>query len=84
MRILVKILLYLSFLQFSFAGTVGLLTLQSLDEATKAVLKKIKGKVLAAKSETIDGKTIHIIKVITDEGRVQHFKVDAETGRLLN
>jgi uncharacterized membrane protein YkoI len=28
----------------------------------------------------IDGKDVHIIKVLTPDGRVQYIKVDAETG----
>jgi uncharacterized membrane protein YkoI len=52
----------------------------TLDEATRQVLKEGKKRVLGATTETINGREVHIIKVLTPDGRIQHFKIDAETG----
>ncbi|NOQ36334.1 MAG: hypothetical protein GQ569_10630 [Methylococcaceae bacterium] len=55
----------------------------TLDEATKTVTKDTENKVLSAKTKTIDDKKIHIIKILTKKGRIQHIKIDAETGKKL-
>ncbi|MGR9054083.1 MAG: PepSY domain-containing protein [Gammaproteobacteria bacterium] len=55
----------------------------SLDEATRQVRQDSSKKVLGAKTESIDGKDVHVIKVLTPDGRIQNLKIDAESGRLL-
>lgn len=55
----------------------------SLDEATKQVLKEGNKRVLGASTETIDGKETHIIKVLTPDGHIQHYKIDAVTGAVI-
>lgn len=57
--------------------------LVSLDDATKKIIAESGSKVLGAKTESIDGKTMHVIKVLTEDGRVQHLKVDASTGKTI-
>ena len=52
----------------------------SLHEATQKILSDGKKRVLAATTEIIDGREVHIIKVLTPDGRILHFKIDAETG----
>lgn len=54
----------------------------SLDQATKKVIDAKKSKVLGAKTETIAGRNVHVIKILTKDGRVQYLKVDAETGKI--
>lgn len=55
----------------------------SLDEATKQVRQDSRVKVLGAKTEKIDERKVHVIKVLTPDGRIQYQRIDAETGRLL-
>ncbi len=56
----------------------------SLDEATRQILKEDNKRVLGASTEIIDGREIHIIKVLTADGHIQHYKIDAETGALIS
>ncbi|MCK9394396.1 MAG: PepSY domain-containing protein [Methylobacter sp.] len=56
----------------------------SLDEAAKQIIEGTYNKVLGAQTEVIDGKEIYIIKVLTPDGRIQYYKIDAETGQLVN
>jgi uncharacterized membrane protein YkoI len=56
----------------------------SLDEATKQIIEGTYNKVLGAQTELIDGKTIYIIKVLTPDGRILYFKIDADTGQLVS
>lgn len=55
----------------------------SLDEATKHVRQDSRNKVLGAKTETIEDRKVHVIKILTPDGRIQHLRIDAETGRSL-
>lgn len=56
----------------------------SLDEATKQIIEGTYNKVLGAQTEVIDGKEVHVIKVLTPDGRIQYYKIDAETGQLVS
>jgi uncharacterized membrane protein YkoI len=56
----------------------------SLDEATKQIIEGTYDKVLGAETVIIDGRTVHVIKVLTPDGRIQYFKIDAETGQLVS
>ena len=56
----------------------------SLDEATRQILKESNKRVLGASTEIIDGKEIHIIKVLTPDGHIQHYKIDAESGAIIS
>ena len=70
-----------------FAEEVNMPTRISLDQATKQIIKNnsnINIRVLGAETEIIDDKEVHVIKVLTPEGRIQHFKIDAETGEIIN
>lgn len=77
------VLLTFLFPTFANAGSELTLILVSLDNATKQVRKDARLRVLGAKTEIIDGKEVHVIKVLTADGRIQHHKIDAETGRML-
>jgi len=55
----------------------------TLDQATKKIIEQNKNKVMGAKTEVIDGKKVHIIKILTSDGRVQYLNVDAQTGKLI-
>jgi hypothetical protein len=56
----------------------------SVDEAARKVADDKKSRVLGAKTEVIEGREVHVIKTLSDEGRVQNEKVDAETGKPLD
>ncbi|MGR8979707.1 MAG: PepSY domain-containing protein [Gammaproteobacteria bacterium] len=85
MRYLIKILALLLFFSYDcLAGPEMLLVRISLDQATKQVLGRGDYRVLGAQTTVIDGREIHIIKVLTPDGRIQYFKIDAETGALIS
>lgn len=69
----------------SFAGTKYLqLAKVSVDEAARKVADDKKSRVLGAKTEVIKGREVHVIKTLSDEGRVENEKIDAETGKPVN
>lgn len=78
--------LLLALLLPTVAHPGGALTLSwvSLDDATKQVRKDSNKKVLGAKTESIDGREVHVIKILTPDGRIQNLRIDAETGQLLS
>jgi hypothetical protein len=55
----------------------------SLHEATQKILSDGNKRVLGASTVIIDGREIHVIKVLTPDGHIQHYKIDAETGALI-
>lgn len=55
----------------------------TLDDAIKKVSQDKEIKVLSAKTEIMNGKKIHIIKVLTATGHIQYIKFDATTGKTL-
>lgn len=56
--------------------------LVSLDEAVRGVMRQGQNKVLATRTDTADdGRRVYIIKVLTPDGRIQHIKIDAQSGR---
>jgi uncharacterized membrane protein YkoI len=70
-----------------FAEEVNMPTRISLDQATKQIIKNdsnINMRVLGAETEIIDGKEVHVIKVLTPDNRIHHYKIDAETGEIIN
>jgi uncharacterized membrane protein YkoI len=56
----------------------------TLDEATKQVIETTKSTVLTAETKLINHQKIHIIKILTEKGRVQHIKLVAETGKIID
>jgi uncharacterized membrane protein YkoI len=82
MKNLVKVFaIILLFSNSCFAEQLAGIT---LDESTKKIIEGTYNKVLGAQTETIDGKIVYIIKVLTPDGHIQHFKIDAETGQLVS
>lgn len=53
----------------------------SLDDAVKQVIDG--NRLLDAETKYIDDREVHVIKVLTEDGRVQKHKVDAQTGERL-
>lgn len=84
MRNLIKVIAVIwLFSNSCFAESILLATI-SLDEAAKQIIEGTYNKVLGAQTEIIDGKEVHIIKVLTPDGRIQYYKIDAETGQLVS
>ncbi|HEY8157811.1 MAG TPA: hypothetical protein VIF10_03810 [Methylobacter sp.] len=84
MRNLIRVVIVaLLFSTSCFAGN-SQLAYVSLDEATKQIIEGTYNKVLGAETVIIDGKAVHVIKVLTPDGRIQYFKIDAETGHLVS
>ena len=88
-RILVSVLVFLLSISnscFAEEGNVARTPVSiSLDQATQQIIKNDGGlRVLGAETEIIDGKEVHVIKVLTPDGRIQHYKIDAETGEMIN
>ncbi len=80
MRTLNKVFLLALCLTQSVFAVGGIV---SLDQATSKVIQQNNGKVLGARTESVEGRVIHVIKILTRDGRIQHIKVDAETGQVL-
>lgn len=78
MKNLLKVVLVVLF--FSNSCLAGI----SLDEATQQIIEGTYNKVLGAQTEIIDDKAVHIIKVLTPDGRIHYYKIDAETGQLVS
>ena len=63
------------------ANEVLLVAEVSLDDAVKQVLDG--NRLLDAETKNIEDRKTHVIKVLTEDGRVQKHKIDAETGKRL-
>lgn len=83
MRHLIQILALLLLFSHSCMAADLLLARISLDQATKQVIGNGKNRVLGAQTINIDGRDVHVIKVLTPDGRIHHYKIDAETGAVL-
>ncbi len=81
---LIKVVLMTALLPVSVSfGSEFMVAMVSLDEATKQVRQDSRVKVLGAKTESIEDRKVHVIKILTPDGRIQYQRIDAETGRLL-
>lgn len=49
----------------------------SLDEAVSRVRRQTNGKILSAETVRIKGRPVHVIKVLTPDGRVKRVRIDA-------
>ena len=84
MRNLIKVVIVALLFSNSCFAENNQLAYVSLDEATKQIIEGTYNKVLGAQTEIIDGKEVHVIKVLTPDGRIQYYKIDAETGQLVS
>lgn len=65
--------------------TPSLVNEVSLEQVTKQVIGEHNAsRVLSAKTEEIDGKKVHVIKMLTQDGRIQQQTFAADTGALLD
>jgi hypothetical protein len=84
MRNLIRVVIVALLFSNSCFADNNQLAYVSLDEATKQIIEGTYNKVLGAETVTIDGRAVHVIKVLTPDGRIQYFKIDAETGQLVS
>lgn len=56
----------------------------SLDTAANQLVNDPHQRVLGAATEQIDDRLVHVIKVLTEQGHIRHYKFDAGTGRPLD
>lgn len=54
----------------------------SLDQAVTMVLGRYGGKVISADTSSRNGRVVHRIKLLTDDGRVRTVRVDGQTGNI--
>jgi uncharacterized membrane protein YkoI len=80
MKMLINFLILIALTCICHANDDFVIARVSLDEATRLILRDGNKRVLGATTETIDGREVHIIKVLTPDGHIQHYKIDAETG----
>ena len=74
---------FIKVLLLTFCLTQTAFAALSLDQATRKIMEQNKSKILGAKTEKIDGKEVHVIKILTQDGRIQYLKVDAGSGKII-
>lgn len=84
MKLLINLLLIIALTTICHADDSFDLARVSLHEATQKILSDGNKRVLGATTVVIEGKEVHIIKVLTPDGHIQHYKIDAETGALIS
>lgn len=84
MKLLINFLLIIALANICYADDRYELARISLHEATQKILSDGNKRVLGATTVIIEGKEVHIIKVLTPDGHIQHYKIDAESGALIS
>lgn len=54
----------------------------SLEEAIELAQRRFGGQVVRAETRTVNGREVHVIRIIQDGTRVRTVQIDAATGRL--
>jgi len=52
----------------------------SLEEATRIAQRQYKGRVVRAETKTRNGRRVHEIRILGDDGRVRTVRIDAQGG----
>jgi len=52
-----------------------------LDDSVSQIRGTTGGRVLSAETRSIDGREVHYIRILSRDGKVSRFRLDAETGR---
>jgi len=52
-----------------------------LDRAVSRVRDRTGGRILSAKTKRSDGRPVHVIRVMTENGKVRRIRVDAGSGQ---
>jgi uncharacterized membrane protein YkoI len=79
-----KALLVFAFSDAVWGENTSLLPVMTLDEAAEKVARDSSGKVMRATQEKQNDKDVFVIRVLTPDGRrVQHYKLDPESGEIV-
>jgi uncharacterized membrane protein YkoI len=54
----------------------------SLDEAVRRAERRFNARVVKAETHVTDGRFVHVLRLVSDDGRVFTVRVDAETGNM--
>lgn len=57
--------------------------MMDLNSAVAQVRAQTGGRVLAASTKYVDGRPVHVVRVLTRDGRVRTFRIDAQSGSWL-
>jgi hypothetical protein len=55
----------------------------SVDEAARNVNRDQRNRILGAKTKIIEGREVHVIKTLSNQGRIRNRSIDAQTGKTL-
>ena len=53
----------------------------SLDQAVEQAKQRVGGRVISAETRNRDGRQVHNIRILTDEGKVRRLRINADGGR---
>jgi uncharacterized membrane protein YkoI len=51
------------------------------DQAVERVRSQMNGRVISAETRNWEGREVHNIRILSDDGRVKRIRIDSETGR---
>lgn len=54
----------------------------TLEQATRMAQRRHEGRVVRAETKSIGNRRLHEIRILGNDGRVHHVRIDAETGRI--
>ncbi len=54
----------------------------SLDEAVALARERFEGRIVRAETQTVNGREVHVIRILDSNGRVRNVRIDAATGRI--
>jgi uncharacterized membrane protein YkoI len=54
----------------------------SLDDAVRRAERRFNARVVKAETRTIDGRVVHVLRLVSDDGRVFTVRVDAQSGNM--
>ncbi|EGV51453.1 PepSY domain-containing protein [Candidatus Endoriftia persephonae] len=55
----------------------------SLDEAVKQAKRQSGGRVISAETREYDGRPVHNIRILTNEGKLRRYQMDGRSGRFI-
>lgn len=66
---------------FARAAWPGKRRERSLDSAVARARRRTGGRVLSAETRVQQGREVHVIRILTDDGKIRRIREDARTGR---
>lgn len=64
-------------------NAIALSAAMTMDQAVRMAEQRFKARVVRAESQQYDGRTIYILRLLNESGRVWTVRVDASSGSLL-